>query len=76
MQASQVEHRLFIAEIGIKFLAVAQLCPTCVTMWTVAREATLSMGFSGQEYCSGLPLPSPIKCLLFASHCARRSWVT
>ena len=30
-----------------------------VTLWTVARRAPLSMGFSGQEYWSGLPFPSP-----------------
>ena len=30
-----------------------------VTPWTVARQAPLSMGFSGQEYWSGLPFPSP-----------------
>ena len=30
-----------------------------VTPWTVARQAPLSMGFSKQEYCSGLPFPSP-----------------
>ena len=30
-----------------------------VTPWTVARQATLSMGFSRQEYWSGLPFPSP-----------------
>ena len=29
------------------------------TLWTVARQAPLSMGFSRQEYWSGLPLPSP-----------------
>ena len=28
------------------------------TPWTVARQAPLSMGFSRQEYWSGLPLPS------------------
>ena len=28
-------------------------------LWTVARQAPLSMGFSRQEYCSGLPFPSP-----------------
>ena len=28
-----------------------------VTPWTVARQAPLSMGFSRQEYCSGLPCP-------------------
>ena len=29
------------------------------TPWTVARQAPLSMGFSRQEYWSGLPFPSP-----------------
>ena len=29
------------------------------TPWTVAYQAPLSMGFSRQEYWSGLPLPSP-----------------
>ena len=30
-----------------------------VTPWTVARQAPLSMGFSRQEYWSGLPFPPP-----------------
>ena len=29
------------------------------TPWTVAHRAPLSMGFSSQEYWSGLPFPSP-----------------
>ena len=29
------------------------------TPWTVARQAPVSMGFSRQEYWSGLPFPSP-----------------
>ena len=29
------------------------------TLWTVACQASLSMGFSRQEHCSGLPLPTP-----------------
>ena len=29
------------------------------TPWTVAHQAPLSMGFSRQEYCSGLPFPPP-----------------
>ena len=29
------------------------------TLWTVACQAPLSMGFPGQEYWSRLPLPSP-----------------
>ena len=32
-------------------------CLTLVTPWTVARQAPLSMGFSRQEYWSGLPFP-------------------
>ena len=31
------------------------------TPWTVAYQAPLSMGFSRQEYWSGVPLPSPAK---------------
>ena len=30
-----------------------------VTLWTVACQASLCMGFSRQEYCSGLPCPPP-----------------
>jgi len=30
-----------------------------VTPWTVAHQAPLSVGFPGQEYCRGLPWPSP-----------------
>ena len=30
-----------------------------VTLWTVAHQAPLSMGFSRQEYWSGLPYPPP-----------------
>ena len=30
-----------------------------VTSWTVAYQASTSMGFSRQEYWSGLPFPSP-----------------
>ena len=30
------------------------------TPWTAAYQAPLSMGFSRQEYWSGLPLPSPL----------------
>ena len=33
-----------------------------VTPWAAAHQAPLPMGFSRQEYCSGLPLPSPRSC--------------
>ena len=38
---------------------VAKFCLTLVIPWTVAHQAPLSMGFSRQEYFSGLPFPSP-----------------
>ena len=38
---------------------VTQSCLTLVTPWTVAHQDPLSMGFSRQEYWSGLPFPSP-----------------
>ena len=38
---------------------VPKLCPTLETPWTVAHQAPLYMGFSRQEYWSGLPFPSP-----------------
>ena len=38
---------------------VTKSCPTLATPWTVASQAPLSMGFSRQEYWSGLPFPSP-----------------
>ena len=39
------------------------VCLSCVqlfvTLWTVALQALLSMGFPRQEYWSGLPCPPP-----------------
>ena len=37
----------------------AKLLQSCLTVWTVAHRAPLSMGFSRQEYWSGLPCPPP-----------------
>ena len=45
---------------------VTQSCPTLCDPWTVAHQAPPSMGFSRQEYWSGLPFPSPIKSLSHA----------
>ena len=39
--------------------SVAQSCLTLATLWTVAHQASLSMGFSRPEYWSGLPFPPP-----------------
>ena len=38
---------------------VVKLSLTPTTPWTVGCRAPLSMGFSRQEYWSGLPFPSP-----------------
>ena len=40
----------------VRVLSCAQLC---ANPWTIAHQAPLSMGFSRQEYWSGLPFPSP-----------------
>ena len=40
----------------VKLLSRVQLF---ATLWTVASQAPLSMGFSKEEYWSGLPFPSP-----------------
>jgi len=39
---------------------VAQSCPTLHDPWIAAYQAPPSMGFSRQEYWSGVPLPSLI----------------
>ena len=43
-------------KVKVKSLSRVQLF---ATPWTVAHQAPLSMGFSRQEYWSGLPFPSP-----------------
>ena len=43
--------------VKVKSLSRVQLC---VTPWTATYQAPPSMGFSRQEYWSGVPLPSPI----------------
>ena len=48
-------------KVKVKSLSHVQLL---VTPWTAAYQAPLSMGFSRQEYWSGVPLPSPIIHLL------------
>ena len=35
------------------------VCDSFVTLWTVAYQAPMSMGFPRQEYWSGLPFSSP-----------------
>ena len=53
----------YICNMSVTFVVVAQLLSHVwlffVTPWTVACHAPLCMGFSRQEYWSGLPFPSP-----------------
>ena len=44
-------------------MLVIESYPSVATTWTVACQAPLSMGFSRQEYWSGLPFPSPKLCI-------------
>ena len=43
------------------FLTELQLASVShfATLWAIALQPPLSVGFSGQEYRSGLPFPSP-----------------
>ena len=45
-----------------------------VTPWTAAYQAPLSMGFSRQEYWSGVPLPSLALLLLIFKICVFCPW--
>ena len=45
-------------KVKVKSLSRVQLL---ATPWTAAYQAPLSMGFSRQEYWSGVPLPSPLE---------------
>ena len=58
------DHILFFLATAIHQLGARVLsCFSCVrffaTLWTVAHPAPLSMGFSREEYWSGLPCPPP-----------------
>ena len=54
---------LYPATLLISYIEKKVKLLSCVrffaTPWTVAYQAPLSMGFSRQEYWSGLPFPSP-----------------
>ena len=57
-----------------------QSCPTLATPWTAAHQAPLSLGFSRQEHCSGLPRPPleglPHPCLMRLPALAERVLTT
>ena len=50
------DNQVLLNLVVVKSLSCVRLF---VTPWTVAYQAPQSMGFSRQEYWSGLPFPSP-----------------
>ena len=50
------ESNFYFGKVKVKLLSRVQLF---ATPWTVAYQAPLCMGFSRQEYWSGLPFASP-----------------
>ena len=53
-------------KVKVKSLSCVQLF---ATRWTVAHQAPPSMGFSRQEYWSGLPFPSPDIIIAMLNFC-------
>ena len=51
-----VRKHIFVNRHCVSVLSCVRLF---VTLWAVARQAPLSMGFPRLEYWSGLPFPSP-----------------
>ena len=56
LQARMLECVCVRARVHAWLLSLVRLF---VTPWTEAHQASLSMGFSGQEHWSGLPYPPP-----------------
>jgi len=53
---------------------VAQSCPTLATPWTAAYQIPPSMGFSRQQYWSGVPLPFRFKREAAIKHVIKMSF--
>ena len=52
-------HHILIYQVCMCMLSHISHVQLLVTLWTVAYQAPLSMGFSRKEYWSGLPCPPP-----------------
>ena len=69
--------------VSLHWLSHFSCVQLCATLWTAACQTSLSMGFSRQEYWSGLPCPPPgdllglgIKPVSFASTCLAGGFLT
>ena len=56
MKTEKLSRVFKVLKVKVKSLSFAQLF---ATPWTVAYQGPQSIGFSRQEYWSGLPFPSP-----------------
>ena len=59
LQARILEWQAFPSSMHACTLSLFSRVWPSATPWTAAHQATLSTGFSRQEYWSGLPFPSP-----------------
>ena len=57
--SSYVPTIYFCARVHLCMLSCFSCVQLYVTLWTVGCQASLSMGFSRQEYWSGMPRPPP-----------------
>ena len=55
-ESARSTHMSILSKVKVKSLSCVRLLATA---WTAAYQAPPSMGFSRQEYWSGLPFPSP-----------------
>ena len=58
MVSESIENINFASKVKVKVKSLSCI-GLFATLWTVARQAPQSMGFSRQEYWIGLPFPSP-----------------
>ena len=54
-----IHHYRMIQSICAWVLSHFSRVQLCATLWTIVHQAPLSMGFSKQEYWSGVVMPSP-----------------
>ena len=55
--------------IGVLLLSHFSRVRLYATPWTGAHQAPPSLGFSRQEHWSGLPFPSPNRCVVISNYC-------
>ena len=61
----------FLIGVCCCYLVASVMSDSFATPCTAARQASLSMGFSRQEYWSGLPFPSPKGSKAHAINCGK-----